>query len=232
MAWSRAAGPGGRFTLFSLPFPALAQQATTRVDFGREVQPILRERCYGCHGPEQQMNGFRLDRRADALRGGTQTVIGPGNAEGRSSIGGSRTRERGVRMPPPARCRHEIAIIKAWIDQGVEWPGRTRRRTSVSAGGPGDRAADDTDPERGSRRRRRVPQGQPWFAARTRLGRHDAADGRSLVRRRRSDEAVAGDGGRPACVERVGGHGADVGASRHREDAAAARRGRRREYPV
>ena len=30
------------------------------------------------HGSDQQMNGFRLDRRADALRGGGQTNIGPG----------------------------------------------------------------------------------------------------------------------------------------------------------
>ena len=43
----------------------------TAVDFVRDVQPILRQRCYGCHGSTQQMNGFRLDRRSDALRGGT-----------------------------------------------------------------------------------------------------------------------------------------------------------------
>jgi hypothetical protein len=122
MAWSRAAVLAA-FTLFALPFPALAQQATTRVDFGREVQPILRERCYGCHGPEQQMNGFRLDRRADALRGGTQTVIGPGNAEGTLLYRRLTDTRAGIRMPPTGSlAANEIAIIKAWIDQGVEWP--------------------------------------------------------------------------------------------------------------
>ncbi|HTM31590.1 MAG TPA: ankyrin repeat domain-containing protein [Vicinamibacterales bacterium] len=122
MAWSRAAVLAA-FTLFSLPFPTLAQQATTRVDFGREVQPILRERCYGCHGPEQQMNGFRLDRRADALRGGTQTVIGPGNAEGTLLYRRLTDTRAGIRMPPTGSlAANEIAIIKAWIDQGVEWP--------------------------------------------------------------------------------------------------------------
>src|SRR6476619_1880455 len=99
MAWSRATVLAA-FTLFSLPLSVLAQQATTRVDFGREVQPILRERCYGCHGPEQQMNGFRLDRRADALRGGTQTVIGPGNAEGTLLYRRLVDTTPGVRMPP------------------------------------------------------------------------------------------------------------------------------------
>ena len=70
------------FTLLSWPVTTMAQPPAPRVDFGRDVQPILSDRCYGCHGPDQQMNGFRLDRRADALRGGSQTVIGPGNAEG------------------------------------------------------------------------------------------------------------------------------------------------------
>ena len=31
---------------------------------------FCRQQCYGCHGPTQQMNGFRLDRRRDAMRGG------------------------------------------------------------------------------------------------------------------------------------------------------------------
>ena len=53
------------------------------VDFVRDVQPILRQSCYGCHGPSQQMSGFRLDRRSDAMRGGSIAVIGPGNSDGR-----------------------------------------------------------------------------------------------------------------------------------------------------
>ena len=128
------------FTLFSLPFSALAQQATTRVDFGREVQPILRERCYGCHGPEQQMNGFRLDRRADALRGGTQTVIGPGNAEGTLLYRRLTDTRAGIRMPPTGSLdANAIAIIKAWIDQGVEWPDEL---AGVPASPPVDPAAE------------------------------------------------------------------------------------------
>src|SRR6185503_6763314 len=59
---------------------ALAQQPA-RVDFVRDVQPIFRQQCYSCHGPTIHENGFRLDRRADALRGGTIPVIGPGNSE-------------------------------------------------------------------------------------------------------------------------------------------------------
>ena len=62
--------------------PSAGARSTQTVDFVRDVQPIFRQSCYGCHGPSQQMNGFRLDRRSSALRGGTIAVIGPGNSEG------------------------------------------------------------------------------------------------------------------------------------------------------
>src|SRR5687767_11634803 len=41
-------------------------QSPARVDFARDVEPILRESCTGCHGPEQQLGGFRLDQRTAA----------------------------------------------------------------------------------------------------------------------------------------------------------------------
>jgi ankyrin repeat protein len=100
-------------------------QAPDKVDFVRDVQPIFRQNCYGCHGPTQQNNNLRLDRRHDAMRGGTIAVIGPGNSEashlylrliGKDTIPGQT-------MPPTAPLHSEqIAKIKAWIDQGAEWP--------------------------------------------------------------------------------------------------------------
>jgi len=60
----------------------VSAQPSGPVDFVRDVQPIFRAHCISCHGSEMQMNGLRLDRRADAMRGSTQTLIGPGNADG------------------------------------------------------------------------------------------------------------------------------------------------------
>src|SRR5262245_42454132 len=97
--------------------------ASAQVDFVRDVQPIFREHCVSCHGPGQQMSGLRLDRRADAMRGGSQSDIGPGSAEG------SRLYHRlvdtvfGPRMPPAAPLSDEqIETIRTWIDEGAEWP--------------------------------------------------------------------------------------------------------------
>lgn len=94
-----------------------------KVDFVRDVQPLFRAHCTGCHGAKQQKNGFRLDRRRDALRGGTFNQIGPGNAEASSlylRLVGDRF---GPQMPPDGPLSPEqIAVIKTWIDQGAVWP--------------------------------------------------------------------------------------------------------------
>jgi ankyrin repeat protein len=99
------------------------QQPPASIDFVRDVQPILRESCIGCHGPTQQMNGFRLDRRRDAMRGGTLAVIGPGNSAGSRMYQRLIGNEFGIQMPPTgALPKEKVAIIKAWIDQGAQWP--------------------------------------------------------------------------------------------------------------
>jgi ankyrin repeat protein len=102
---------------------ALLAQVPAKVDFRRDVQPLLKANCIGCHGPSQQMSNFRLDRRRDAMRGGTIAVISRGNSEGsrlyRRLIGNSFGRQ----MPPTGPLRQEqIDVLKAWIDQGAEWP--------------------------------------------------------------------------------------------------------------
>ena len=102
---------------------APAVQAPAVVDFQRDVQPILREHCIGCHGPELQMNGFRLDRRADAMRGGTQTNIGPGNADGSRLYHRVAGSSFGPQMPPAGPLSaNQVEMIKQWIDEGAAWP--------------------------------------------------------------------------------------------------------------
>ena len=94
-----------------------------KVDFRRDVQPLLKQYCIECHGPSQQMHGFRLDRRRDAMRGGTVVMITPGNSAGSKlyqKLIGSRF---GPQMPLTGPLnQQQIDIIKAWIDQGAEWP--------------------------------------------------------------------------------------------------------------
>jgi len=98
-------------------------QGQAKVDFGRDVQPILSQYCIGCHGPSQQMNNFRLDRRRDAMRGGTIAVIAPGNSAGSRFYLKLIGNQYGTQMPPTGPLSQEqINTLKAWIDQGAEWP--------------------------------------------------------------------------------------------------------------
>ena len=98
-------------------------QTSEKVDFRRDIRPLFQEKCIGCHGPAQQMGGMRLDRRSSAMaiRGGT--TIGPGNADGSRLYLKLISTKYGSSMPPTGPLSPEqISLIKAWIDQGAEWP--------------------------------------------------------------------------------------------------------------
>src|SRR5499426_1761704 len=96
-------------------------QSPAKVDFGRDVLPIFRQNCIGCHGPTQQMNGLRLDRKSSVLS--FRRVV-PGGIQNsflyKRLLGSS---EYGPQMPPTGSLRPEqIEIIKKWIEQGADWP--------------------------------------------------------------------------------------------------------------
>jgi ankyrin repeat protein len=98
-------------------------QQPAKIDFVRDVQPILKQNCYSCHGTKQQKNGLRLDRRKDAMRGGTIRVIGPGNAAGSRLYQRLIGSDFGIQMPPTGALPDaQVAILKQWIDEGAEWP--------------------------------------------------------------------------------------------------------------
>jgi len=114
----------GSLLVVLVPGFASAQGATTgKVDFRTAVQPLLKEHCISCHGPTQQMNGFRLDKRSAALRGGSFPVIAPFNGDGSRFYLKLVGNQFGQQMPPTGKLPDsEIQILKAWIDQGAEWP--------------------------------------------------------------------------------------------------------------
>ena len=102
--------------------PAWAQAPGT-VDFGRDVLPIFKAQCYSCHGPTQQLNGFRLDRRGLALRGGTFPVIAPGSSAASRLYQRLLGNRYGQQMPPTGKLPDaDIETIKNWLDQGANWP--------------------------------------------------------------------------------------------------------------
>jgi hypothetical protein len=102
---------------------AVSAQESVKIDFRRDVQPLFKAYCIDCHGPRQQKNGFRLDRRRDAMKGGTLVMIGPGNSAASRLYLKLLDDRYGPQMPLDGPLKPEqINIIKAWIDQGAVWP--------------------------------------------------------------------------------------------------------------
>ena len=99
---------------------AVLAQTPAKVDFSRDVFPILRQNCVPCHGPTQQNSGMRLDRKSSVI---SRRGVVPGSAENSflfHRISGS---AYGAQMPPTGPLKTEqIKTIKTWIDQGADWP--------------------------------------------------------------------------------------------------------------
>ena len=93
------------------------------VDFEKDVQPILAQKCHSCHGVEVQQSGLRLDRRQAALRGGDYgPVILPGDSAHSKLILRVANGDGGLQMPPTGPLSpEEIGILRAWIDQGADF---------------------------------------------------------------------------------------------------------------
>jgi hypothetical protein len=105
----------------------LPPPASRAVDFKREVQPLLAERCYSCHGADKQKGGLRLDRKTDALTGGDSgKVISPGKSAESLLIQNVAGVDPDNLMPPKGKgeplTKGQIAVLRAWIDAGAPWP--------------------------------------------------------------------------------------------------------------
>lgn len=100
----------------------VSAQIATKVDFRRDIQPLLQTHCIECHGPDEQAGGFRFDKRGSVRK-----------VSGRLQPGSSATSrvylrlvndDFGARMPRDGEqlSAEQLALIKAWIDQGADWP--------------------------------------------------------------------------------------------------------------
>jgi hypothetical protein len=123
-------------TLACLPLLA-ASLAQANVDFKKDILPMLDSRCMKCHKEAHEENGkmqkpkgdLRLDAAWAILKGGEDgAIVKPGNS-GKSSIIEAVTapRDDDKAMPPENKGdplnAEEIAKLKAWIDEGVDFGG-------------------------------------------------------------------------------------------------------------
>ncbi len=102
--------------------PAAAER---KVDFVRDVQPILAQNCYGCHGPRKQESQLRWDNRKIAFQGGEHgTPILPGKSADSLIIRLVAGLDPENVMPKKGKrlTDEQVGVLRAWIDQGAVWP--------------------------------------------------------------------------------------------------------------
>jgi hypothetical protein len=108
--------------LCSLPDAAGAADA---VDYTRDIKPILKERCFACHGALKQKAKLRLDTAAAMRKGGRHgPAIVPGQAARSLLLQRVSATDESDRMPPDGKplTQMQIALLRKWIQQGASSP--------------------------------------------------------------------------------------------------------------
>lgn len=107
------------------PASAAAPPGAVSIEFTRDIQPLFASHCVKCHGPERQKADLRLDVKRFALRGGDSgKVIVPGKSAESKLIQLVAGLDPDAVMPPKGERLKpgEIELLRAWIDQGADWP--------------------------------------------------------------------------------------------------------------
>jgi hypothetical protein len=107
-----------------LCLPALS----AKVSFNGQIRPLLSNRCYRCHGPDEEDRKakLRLDTREGAMKehDGFSAIV-PGNIKDSELIYRIVTDDEDEVMPPPGKgerfSKEQIALFKQWIKEGAEY---------------------------------------------------------------------------------------------------------------
>ncbi len=93
--------------------------AQSKVDFVRDIQPILQTNCVSCHGPQKAQAQLRLDEKGSAL-----TMIQPGNAKASRLLQRVLGEGSEPRMPQGSESLKpaQIELLRRWINEGATWP--------------------------------------------------------------------------------------------------------------
>jgi uncharacterized membrane protein len=124
--------PGGRTPEPSPPdkkAPLLipATLVADKVDFAKDIAPVIKDMCFKCHGGEKVKGKFKLNTKALAMEGGESgKAILPGKPTLSKFYTSLTDKDEDVLMPPPKEkvrpSKEQIEKVRLWIEQGAEWP--------------------------------------------------------------------------------------------------------------
>src|ERR1051326_6016850 len=107
-----------------LATPQAADAVPDKVDFNKQIRPLLSKYCYQCHGPDEKVRkgGLRLDQKAGAfgvLNSGSHAIV-PGKLD-KSKLVERITHTDKSKVMPPAKTGkvlspEEISLLEQWIE--------------------------------------------------------------------------------------------------------------------
>jgi hypothetical protein len=120
---------GRLLAALALVGPASLAAAPPKVDFNRQVLPILSDKCFACHGPDAKARKakLRFDTKEGAfgeLRSGDLAIV-PGKPEESAMVERVSSKRANFVMPPPAFNKklkpEEVEILRRWVAEGAGW---------------------------------------------------------------------------------------------------------------
>ena len=109
-------------------WPLMATAIAEKIDFNRQIRPILSQNCFACHGPDEhdRKAGLRLDDRDAAIadRNGVRAIV-PGETRKSAVIDRILSENADELMPPPGSHKtltaEEKALLSQWIQEGAAY---------------------------------------------------------------------------------------------------------------
>lgn len=110
--------------------PAAAEK---KVDFVKDIQPLFEESCLKCHSGRRPKSRYSMETREKALKGGSSdfaAIVEKKSAESPLLwFIADAVEDQDLWMPVldkrddyPKLEEEQVALVRAWIDQGAEWP--------------------------------------------------------------------------------------------------------------
>jgi mono/diheme cytochrome c family protein len=98
-------------------------------DFTLKVLPLLKSKCFACHGddPKKIKGDLNMLTREALLKGGENltNVLVPGNAKASQLVVAMTWENPDLEMPPKENDRlskEQIELVRAWVNAGAPWP--------------------------------------------------------------------------------------------------------------
>lgn len=117
-----------RFFTYTVLFVGVSANAATKLDFNRDIRPILSDNCFACHGFDAKKR--KADLRLDTAEGAYAVIDGvqaikPGDVKASSIIARIVSTDADEVMPPPESHKKivpkQLETLKLWISQGAEY---------------------------------------------------------------------------------------------------------------